>query len=120
MPKCSFCNSYREIVWEDYAQKQEYLNAIYVAMCYKCFKEFGIMKDVTAGEIAVMEENPQQHPEYQFLLALRRIENLFPKMLICSGCQEKFIPNKSTQTICYDCYSKTKPVQMQVKAWRFE
>ena len=98
MTKCSFCNSYREIVYSDYAPKYDNSNAIYVNICWSCAITFNIGLD----EVRI------------------KISNLFPKMLICSGCQEKFIPNKSTQTICYECYSKTKPVKMEVKSWRFE
>ena len=95
--KCSFCNSYEEIVYEDYAPPQEYSKALYIYICWKC----AVLFDIGLDEVR------------------RKIANLFPKMLTCATCQEKFIPRKNGQVICYSCWKNSKPKTEEVNVWRF-
>lgn len=94
--RCSFCNCYEEIVCNDYAPPQQYARALYIAICWRC----AILFDLGFDEVR------------------KRIAELFPKMLLCSTCQEKFIPAKQGHNICRACYLKNKPQNQQV--WEFE
>lgn len=95
--KCSFCNNYEEIVYTDYAPSQRLNQALYIAICWRC----AILFNLGFDEVR------------------KKIEELFPKMLLCLSCQEKFIPIKQGHVICRACYLKSKPEDQQVEVWRF-
>jgi len=113
--RCSFCNDYQEVVYED--QTISGKPKIYINICWKCFTEFKIGIDLTKSKIACIKENPENYSENTLIIleSLKKVTELFPKMILCSDCQEKFIPVKETQRTCYACYKKKKNKNFIIK-----
>jgi len=114
--RCNFCSSYQEIVYRDYAPATKQSPSLSVSVCWRCFAEFKMGQNVSESQTENMDDYPGMN---KIVDALQRIKELFPKMLLCSTCQEKFIPNRPGRSICYPCWKKSQVKTEQKEIWGF-
>lgn len=96
--KCSFCNSYQEIVYQDETISGK--PKIYIDVCWACFIDFKIRTNFS-------QEQLRQTPTLKlFIQARELIEEIKKRMKNCSKCKEDFLPKYEWGNVCLSCYKQ--------------